>query len=86
MFSILFFQFNAIAHKFQACFQFRSSFNIRTKILSTSQEINLFGERMGCRVRDFRSVIFCATTRLRAADYMHAYTSNFIFIQMVNFR
>jgi len=62
------------------------AFNIRTKILSTSQEINLFGERMGGRVRNFRSVIFCAMTRPPAADYMHAYTSNFIFIQMGNFR
>jgi len=52
---------------------------IRTEIPSTSQEVNLFGERMGGRVRDFRSVIFCAMTRPPAADYTHADTSNFVY-------
>jgi hypothetical protein len=59
------------------------AFNIRTKILSTAQEIYLFGERLGGRVRDFRSVIFCVITHPPAADYMHGHTSNFIFIQLV---
>jgi hypothetical protein len=58
-------------------------FNIRTKILSISQEINLFGETLGGHVRYFSYVIFCAITHPTAADYKHAYTNNFIFIQLV---
>jgi hypothetical protein len=61
------------------------AFNIRTKILSKSQDINLFGERLGGRVRDFRSVIFWVITHPPAADYTHAYTSKFRLIQLVNF-
>jgi hypothetical protein len=57
------------------------AFNIRTKILSILQEINLFVERLCGRVRrDLRSVIFCAITHPPAADDMQAYTSNYIFI------
>jgi hypothetical protein len=61
------------------------AFNIRTKIISKSQNTNLFCERLGGRVRDFRSVILCGITHPPAAEYTHAYTSNFRFIQLVNF-
>jgi len=62
------------------------AFNVRTKILSLSQEINFFGERLCDRVRDIRSVTFCVITHPPATDDMQAYTSNYIFSQLANFR